>query len=63
MDFILEMYAKDNPDEWSFSRSASEIPFHEKMAAWEKVLTSEAFLKKKLWPNGKPVIPTGVSHG
>lgn len=60
MDFILEMFALDNPEEWSFSRNTDNIPFYEKMGAWEKILTADTFHQKKLWPKGKPVIPTGA---
>lgn len=57
MDFILEMYAKDNPEEWSFHKGKAPTQFPELMKAWEDVLTQDAFKQKKLWPNGKPIIP------
>ncbi len=57
MDFILEMFAKDNPEEWSFRRGAASKVFTDMMKEWEQVLTSEAFKNKKLWPKGKPVLP------
>lgn len=61
MDFILEMFARDNPDEWSFQRNPSELQYSDKMLAWERALTKEMFQKYKLWPNGKPVIPVTTS--
>ena len=60
MDFILEMYAKDNPEEWSFRKGETPTLFPDLMKSWEGILTQDAFKQKKLWPNGKPVIPKQI---
>lgn len=48
MDFILEMYADDNPDDMKFVRPGQPLPEHELQAEFERRLLGNAradFLK------------------
>jgi len=44
LDFILEMYANDNPKEFSFRRPGQNPPRpeHELLAEWDRVLIGKA---------------------
>lgn len=43
MDFVLEMYAKDNPETFRFSRGGEEAPTKAAInASWERVLIGKA---------------------
>jgi hypothetical protein len=44
MDFILECYAKDHPDQWKFIRPGKPPPPkpHDYLAAWENRLIGKA---------------------
>lgn len=53
LDFILEMYASDNPKEYQFVRAGkgSTLTDSERQAAWEAVLLGnehEAFMSRRM---------------
>ncbi len=56
MDFILEMYSQDHPEELKFSRTSFTEVAEELCAWWDAVKNPET--RKKMMYNGqKPVIP------
>ena len=65
MDFILECYAKDHPDELKFSRPNDQSDTPSRIAelkAWRDTLTDEAW-NTMMYGGKKPVIPDRYKKG
>ena len=59
LDFILEMYAKDHPDELKFSRPNDQSDTPRRIAelkAWRDVMPDKAW-EQLMYGGKKPVIP------
>ncbi len=59
MDWIIEMYAKDHPDEFTVkpsSDASGDFQTILALKAWSEFLMGDT-LKKAMYPHGKPVIP------
>ena len=65
LDFILEMYSKDHPDELKFSRPNDQSDTPSRIAelkAWRDTLTDEAW-NTMMYGGKKPVIPDRYKKG
>ena len=65
LDFILEMYAKDEPESLKFSRPNDQSDTPSRIAelkAWRDTLTDEAW-NTMMYGGKKPVIPDRYKKG
>ena len=65
LDFILEMYSKDEPESLKFSRPNDQSDTPSRIAelkAWRDTLTDDAW-EKMMYGGKKPVIPDRYKKG